>query len=354
MGEGGESLRIGIVGFGFGGEFFHGPFIEAAAGVELAGVVARSDATRAALTARFPGVPAYPSLGALAAAERAGAGLDAVTITTPPDTRRALVLEAIGLGLNVVADKPFAPDAAAARELDEAARAAGLVLSVYHNRRWDSDIVTFKAVLDSGQLGAVTRFHSRMDQGDGSTMEGGPAGGLLRDLGSHLIDQALWLFGPVDRVYATLDWADTPQGRTDSSFVVSITHRSGVTSQLSASKLNHLDERELRVYGELGSYLARSTDVQAREVIAGKRPAEDRAGWGHEPESAWGRLHTAAGTETIPAEQGDYADYYERFAAAVRTGGPAPVTAAEGIRTLEVLDAARASALSGVVVDVAG
>jgi predicted dehydrogenase len=342
-----DPLRIGLVGFGFGGEVFHGPFIEAARGVELAGVVSRSPKTRAGLERRFPGVPAYPSLAELAAGERAGAGLDAVTITTPPDTRRALVLEALSLGLHVVADKPFAPDAAGAEELDAAARSAGLVLSVYHNRRWDSDIVTLRALLDSGRLGAVTRFHSRMDQGDGSTMEGGPSGGLLRDLGSHVVDQALWLFGPAQRVYATLEWVDTPQGRTDSAFVLSITHRSGVTSQLSASKLNYLDGRELRVYGALGSYLARGIDVQARDAISGLRPVDDREGWGHEPESAWGTLNTAAGSVPVPAEQGDYTDYYERFAAAVREGGPAPVSAAEAVRVLEVLDAARLSAERG-------
>jgi len=339
-----DRLRIGLVGFGFGGEVFHGPFIEAARGVELAGVVARSSKTRAALERRFPGVPAYPSLAELASGERAGAGMDAVTISTPPDTRRELVLEALSLGLHVVADKPFAPDAAGAEELDAAARRAGVVLGVYHNRRWDSDIVTLRALLDSGRLGAVTRFHSRMDQGDGSTMEGGPSGGLLRDLGSHVVDQALWLFGPAQRVYATLEWVDTAQGRTDSAFVVSLTHRSGVTSQLSASKLNYLDERELRVYGALGSYLARSVDVQARDAISRLRPVDDREGWGREPESAWGILNTAAGSIRVPAEQGDYTDYYERFAEAVRGGGPAPVSATEAVRVLEVLDAARLSA----------
>ncbi len=346
-----DPVRIGLVGFGFGGEVFHGPFIEAARGVELAGVVSRSPKTRAALERRFPGVPAYPSLAALAAAERAGAGLDAVTITTPPDTRRNLVLEALSLGLHVVADKPFAPDAAGARELDTAARQAGLVLSVYHNRRWDSDIVTLRALLYSRRLGTVTRFHSRMDQGDGSTMEGGPSGGLLRDLGSHVIDQALWLFGPAERVYATLEWTDTPQGRTDSSFVISLTHRSGVVSHLSASKLNYLQERELRVYGSLGSYLARSVDVQARDAISGLRPVDNRERWGYEPEAAWGSLNTAAGSVGVPADQGDYTDYYERFAAAVRSGGPAPVSAAEAVRVLEVLDAARHSAERGATVE---
>src|ERR1700712_5484362 len=142
----GEPVRIGVVGFGSGGLNFHAPFIEAAQHVELAGVVTRSAERRRALAERFPGVPAYDSLADLAQGERAGAGLDAVTITTPPATREALVLEALGLGLHVVADKPFAPSADAADALDQAAQAAGLVLGVYHNRRWDPDIRTLKAV----------------------------------------------------------------------------------------------------------------------------------------------------------------------------------------------------------------
>jgi predicted dehydrogenase len=209
MNEQAERLRIGLVGFGTGGLYFHAPFIEAAQGVELVGVVTRSADRRRVLAEQFPGVPVYDSLADLAREAEASGGIDAVTITTPPQTRREPVLDAVGLGLHVVADKPFAPTAEAAAELDEAARRAGLILGVYHNRRWDSDILTVKAVLDSGELGSITRFHSRFDQDAPGLLEGGPTGGLLRDLGSHLVDQALWLFGPVDGVFARLDETQT-------------------------------------------------------------------------------------------------------------------------------------------------
>ncbi|MFV0460001.1 MAG: Gfo/Idh/MocA family protein [Actinomycetales bacterium] len=345
-----RTMRIGLVGFGVGGRHFHGPFIEAASGVELAGVVARRDETKAAVAERFPGTPTYDSLAELVDTERAGAGLDAVTVSTPPATRRALVLEALDSGLHVVADKPFAPDAVAAQHLSDAADRAGRILGVYHNRRLDSDFVTVSRLIASGRLGRVTRFHSRMDQGDASTMEGGPTGGLLRDLGSHLIDQGLHLFGPVERVHATLDEVDTPDGPTDGAFVVSIRHGCGTTSHLSASKLNYLDERELRIYGDAGSYLARSTDVQAQAVLAGRRPTDEPAEWGREPERAWGTLRTAAGAETIPAEQGNYAWYYERFAEAIRTGNTPPVPAHEGVAVLRVLDAIRESTATGQAV----
>jgi predicted dehydrogenase len=223
--------------------------------VELAGVVTRSPERRQELTRRFPGVPACDSLAALVAAERAGSGLDAVTVTTPPQTRRELVLEALDHGLHVVADKPFAPGAAGARELEDAAVAAGRLLAVYHNRRWDSDVVTLRSLVASGCLGTVSRFHSTMDQDSPGTLEGGPA---------------------------------------------------------------------------------------------------DPSAWGFEPRAAWGRLHTADGTSEVPAEQGSYVAFYEAFAAAIRSGSPLPVTAAEGVEALRVLDAARASDASGRSADLDG
>ena len=344
-------MRIGVVGFGTGGLHFHAPFIEAADGVELAGVVTRNPDRRRILSERFPGVPAYDSLHDLVTTERAAGGLDAVTITTPPQTRHDLVLEALQLGVHVVADKPFAPTAPAAVVLDRAARDAGLVLGVYHNRRWDSDIRTLQALIDSRVLGRITRFHSRFDADDPGTLEGGEHGGLLRDLGSHLVDQALWLFGPVERVYARLDEVPTPAGPTDGSFLVVLSHRNGTTSELSATKINHLAERELRVYGEQGSYLARGTDVQAQAIFAGLRPAAMPDDWGREPESAWGSLGTAAGSRRVPAEQGNYTRYYELFAEAVRTGGDPPVSARDAVEVLAVLDAARESSRSGQSVE---
>ncbi len=340
-------LRIGVVGFGTGGLHFHAPFIEAADGIELAGVVTRNPERRQILADRFPGVAAYDSLADLVAGERAAGGLDAVTITTPPETRHDLVIQALDLGLHVVADKPFAPTAQAAVELDRAAGEAGRVLGVYHNRRWDSDICTLRALLASEAIGRVDRFHSRFDQDDPGTLEGGPHGGLLRDLGSHLVDQALWLFGPVEQVYARLREAPTAAGPTDTSFLVVLSHRDGTISELSATKLNHIAERELRVYGENGSYVASSADVQAQAIFAGDRPVDDPGAWGREPESAWGTLNTAAGSRRVPSEAGNYARYYELFAEAVRSGGPPPVTARQAVEVLAVLDAARQSAADG-------
>lgn len=341
-------LRIGVVGYGTGGRHFHAPFIQAAVGCTLAGVVARAEATIAAVRADYPDLPIFPSLDAMIAS----GAVDAVTITTPPETRRDLVLQAVAAGLHVVADKPFAPDAAGAHDLDRAARAAGITLGVYQNRRWDSDLQTLKKIIDSSRLGQIWRIHSRMDFDDPATLEAGPRGGLLRDLGSHLVDQMLFLLGPVTSVTAHLDYVTLPRGTTDAGFHLSLTHASGVHSHVSASKLNHFAQRELRAYGSAGAYVSHCTDVQAQAIFAGTRPAQDLAGWGYEPQSHWGSLHTATGVSRVPAEPGRYHAYYEAFAEAVRTGSPAPVTATEGTRTLTVLDAARVSATEGRSVSV--
>lgn len=332
-------MRIGVVGYGTGGRHFHVPFIAAAKGVSLVGIVARAPATVAAVRENLPDTPIYPSLTAMLAA-----GVDAVTITTPPQTRRELVLEAIAAGVHVIADKPFAPNAAEGRELDRAARNKGVTLGVFHNRRWDADIRTLYKVLEEARLGRLWRLHSRMDLDDPATLESGPTGGLLRDLGSHLVDQALWLLGPAISVDAQLDMLNLPEGQTDAGFVMTLRHENGVHSHLSASKLNRLAKRELRAYGDAGSYVSVGSDVQAQAIFAGHRPADDLANWGYEPEQHWGTLRTAQAEHRIPSEQGCYHAYYEAFAEAVRSGGTPPVTTDDAIATLVVLDAARQSA----------
>jgi len=333
-------VRIGLVGFGVGGRYFHSPFIQAAAGVELAGVVARAPERIAEVEQDLPGVPIFGSLGALL-----NSGVDAVTISTPPQTRRELVLEAVGRGTHVVADKPFAPTAEGAEELIAAAAGAGVLLSVFHNRRWDTDVTTLKAVLDAGSVGDVWRFESRFELDEPGSLETGATGGLLRDLGSHLIDQALWLFGPASLVSASLDWCDFAEGRTDAGFVVTITHTSGTHSHLSASKVNRLVAKELWVLGSQGSYVSRQTDVQTQAILAGKRPMDDPVGWGFERPELWGELSTAQGRTRVPSAQGAHFKFYEQFAAAVAGTATQPVPANEAIATIRVLDAARASAL---------
>jgi predicted dehydrogenase len=342
-------MRLGLVGYGLGGRYFHAPFIEAAVDVTLAGVVTRAPGRRAEVAADFPGIPVYDSMTDLLEA-----GVDAVTITTPPQTRRELVLEAIAAGVPTIADKPFAPTAAAGRLLVQAAAEAGVPVSVYHNRRWDADVRTLATVLREGRLGDLWSVESRFELDLAEHLDRGPTGGLLRDLGAHLVDQMVWLLGPVADVLCTMDWVDYPEGRTDAFFSILMRHTSGVRSTVTAGKLNRLDAKEYRAYGSGGSYVSRGTDVQASAVMSGQRPAVVGPSWGYEDRSRWGILSTADGATPVPSEQGAYQDYYSQFAAALRGHAPFPVPAVEVIPTLEVLDAARESDASGTVVALAG
>ncbi|QHC60738.1 Gfo/Idh/MocA family oxidoreductase [Rathayibacter sp. VKM Ac-2760] len=341
-------MRLGLVGYGTGGRFFHAPFLQVVPEIDLVGVVTRSPQRRAQAERELPHVPVFSSQLELLAA-----GVDAVSITTPPETRRELVLEAVAAGVHVLADKPFAPTAPEGRALAAAAAEAGVILNVFHNRRFDADIRTLQAVLESGRLGEVWRVGSRFDLDDPEGLDRGPAGGMLRDLGSHVVDQMLHLLGPAARVTARLDHVGTGEERTDAGFLVTIDHVRGATSTISSSKLNHLQQRELVAYGSLGGYRSDGTDVQAQAIFSGQRPSTDPAGWGHEREERWGTLSTAAGRERVPSAKGDYSELYRRFAAAVEGRGPEPVPASEAIETLEVLDAARESDRLGRTIHVA-
>lgn len=343
--SGSAPSRIGVVGYGAGGHRFHVPYILAVTGWDLVGVVTRSPQRRAILATEAPGVRAFDSLDALI-----DAGVDAVVITTPPDTRRELVLHALERGVHVVADKPFAPTAEGARELQAAAERSGRILTAYQNRRWDTDLVTLKQVIDEGKLGEIWRVSSRMDQDDSGTLETGPAHGLLRDLGSHLVDQMAHLFGPVERVSAHLDITTVDGVEVDCGFDVALHHESGVFSRVASSKINHLEGRELLAYGDLGSYESRMDDVQTSQIDAGLRPASAADSWGLEAEERWGILHTSEGSTPVPSARGDYTEYYRTLLAAVRGESAPPVPLEQAVHTVEVLDAARESARTGLTV----
>jgi predicted dehydrogenase len=337
-----QPVRIGLVGYSTGGRFFHAPLIVGAAGCVLAGVVTRSPERRQDLERDYPGTPAYDDLSQLAAA-----GVDAVAISTPADTHMPLVLEAVSLGLPVLCDKPFALDAAAAAQAVEAAERAGVPLTVYHNRRFDADLLTIRAVLDSGELGRVSRFESRMEQ---HTPAGGvptSGGGILFDLGAHVVDQSLLLFGPVGTVYAELDEVEGETGR----FFVALRHLDGVVSHLVGDMLlQGAPGDRFRVFGARASYDVGTFDGQADALLAGGSPTASGDAWGIVPRERWGRIHTGRATRPWPSARGDWTVLYTGFADAVRGRGPVPVDPQDAVAGLVVLEAARRSAQTGQVI----
>jgi predicted dehydrogenase len=336
--------RIGLAGYGFGGRIFHAPLIAAATGVELAGVVTRSPQRRAELARDHPGTPAFAGLADLAAA-----GADAVAISTPADTHVPLVLEALDLGLAVVCDKPFALDAAQAREAVARAEAAGAVLSVYQNRRWDSDFLTVRRLLEAGALGEVTLFESTFERFAPDEPVPAAGAGILRDFGSHLVDQALHLFGPVARVYGELGGA----GELEERFFAVLEHAGGMTSHLGGDWAQGAPAPRMRVRGSAGAYVVFGMDGQEPALIAGRTPAGEGDAWGAEPPERWGRLQRGDGGDPVPSERGRWDTFYPAFAAAVRGEGPVPVDPRDAIASLTVLDAIRESAARGRTVELA-
>ena len=254
----------------------------------------------------------------------------------------------------MVADKPFALTEAAAAELVDHAREAGRTLTVYQNRRWDTDFLTVRKLIDDGRLGRVHRFVSRIDRfrpvkpGWATAVAAG--GGTLLDLGPHLIDQALVLFGPVARLHAQLR-AVRPGSGAEDEIEVHLEHVSGVFSTLAAGMASAAEGPRLQVEGDLGGYLVNGFDVQEAQLKAGGNPSGLGDRWGVESPSAYGHLTTADGTVAVPSERGRWDTFYPAAADAVRGIGPVPVDPNDAVATARIIDAARISAAERRVVE---
>jgi predicted dehydrogenase len=342
-----QPVRIGLVGYGFGGRWFHAPLLRSAVECSFVGVVTSSPERRALVAKDDPGLPTFESLEALAAV-----GAEAVAISTPADTHSDLTDRALELGLAVVCDKPFALDAIAALRSVELAERLGLPLSPYQNRRWDSDFLTLRDLADRGVLGEVTRFESRFERLDPEPGPPASGGGTLRDFGSHLVDQALVLMGAVTSVYA--EWHVNDAG-LDDDFFVALTHGDGGHSHLWGSWRQGAPGPRFRVTGTTGSYVVGGPmDGQEELLLAGHTPASLGPSWGSEPANRWGRVHRGSDSEIVPTTPGAWSGFYPAFARAVRRLGPVPVDARDAVATATVLDAARRSATEGGVVRFTG
>jgi predicted dehydrogenase len=342
------SARVALLGYGLAGAVFHAPFIAATEGLELAAIVT-SNAERRARAGREH--PQAELLDSPTAVWDRAPELELVVVATPNRAHAELARAAIDSDLAVVVDKPLTPQAEQARQLVRDARARGVFLSVFQNRRWDGDFLTVRRLLREGALGNVVRFESRFDrwrpQPKGGWRESGdPAegGGLLLDLGSHLVDQALQLFGPARLVYAELDRRRAGVEADDDAFVA-IAHESGVRSHLGMTALAGQPAPRFRVLGDRAAYVKHGVDPQEEQLLAGMRPGD--AGFGEEAETRWGKLGAGDQTRRVPTERGDYGRFYEGVAAALRGDAPPPLDPEDAVAALTVLDAARASATEG-------
>jgi scyllo-inositol 2-dehydrogenase (NADP+) len=355
-----NSLRVAIIGYGLAGSVFHAPLIAATHGMTVSAIVTSNPERRQRAHS------AYPSAAILTSAEQIwqdASGYDLVVVASPNRTHVPLGIAAMQAGLPVVIDKPAAPSAADAERLIATSKSTGKLLTVFQNRRWDNDFLTIRQLLASEPdlLGLVVRFESwyqryRPQPRPGAWRElpdSGEAGGLLFDLGSHLIDQALLLFGQPSRVYAEVE-VRRPGALVDDDTFVALEFANGVRAHLWMGVLTRIPGPRMRITGLRGMYEKWGLDPQEDALNAGKRPGD--AGWGQEPRELWGRLstdvdklHFDGPVETLP---GAYETFYTLLHDALLSGGKPPVDPADAVITLRVIEAARESARKCTVVEV--
>lgn len=280
---------------------------------------------------------------------------DVVVVATPTASHEEVAGRAVESGVAVVVDKPIAPTATEAQRLVELAQKAGVVLTVFQNRRWDSDFLTIERLLAEGALGEVRRFESRFERWrpdpnpgawrERESVERG--GGVLLDLGSHLVDQALTIFGPVTSVYGEVS---SRRGGADDDVFLALSHASGVRSHLWASAVSAAPGPRFRVLGSGGAFVVDGLDGQEDALRAGRRPHEPT--FGEEPPERWGRLFHGDDGTPVRSERGRWSEFYGQVRSAIREGGRVPAEPADAVATSEVIDAARRSAREGRVVPI--
>ena len=341
-------IRVALIGYGAAGAVLHAPLIAATAGLELSAIVTTRRTRRRHAGAAYPGATIFADAEAIWRG-----GFDLVVIATTSGAHAELADQAITAGVAVVVDKPLATSAATAARIVRRAGARGVPLTVFQNRRWDSDFLTLRKVLADGHLGRPLRLDARFEGYqalDPAAWQESPdpdlGGGVLIDLGSHRIDQATVLFGAPRSVYAELH-RRRPHAAVEDEAFVSLTHPDGVTSHLWLSRAAHAGGPGFRMLGSEAAFEIDGTDPQWEALARGDRPGG--AGWGRQ--TAVGRVISEAGDATrvrrVRPAPGDYRRFYGSVRDAILHGTPMPVDPSDAVAVLRVIEGARASAARG-------
>ncbi|SOD67790.1 Predicted dehydrogenase [Streptomyces zhaozhouensis] len=337
------TLRTAVIGFGTGGRVFHAPLLAAEPRFAVSAIVT-TDPDRVAAAGE------YADADVLASADEVFArdDLDVVVITSPHETHAPFARRAFAKGLAVVVDKPLGISAAESRALAAEAEAAGVPLTVFQNRRWDGDFLTVRETLTAGEIGEVRQFESAFERWaprltsrwkDVATPEQG--GGILFDLGPHLIDQALLLFGDVVDVHAELD-RRRPGAVADDDVFLSLTHANGVRSRLWMSATSPSNRPRFRVVGSRGVLTSHGLDPQEPQSKAGMRPGDP--GFGVHEDGRAAVLASPEGERAVPLRAGEHLAFYRALGDALTKGTPLPVDPADAVRGLEIIETARGAA----------
>jgi predicted dehydrogenase len=337
-----RTIRVGLIGYGYAGKTFHAPLIRSVPGLAL---VVVGSSKREHLEATYPGitvcspeeVPTHPDI-------------DLVVIATPNDSHFPLAAAALRTGKDVVVDKPFTVTLAEARSLAEIAKQNNRLLSVFHNRRWESEILATKAILESGVLGEISHYESHLDRFRPLVRQRwredpGPGAGLWFDLGPHLIDQALHLFGLPHSVNANFGIL-RKGGQTDDWAHVQLNY-DHLRVVLHASLLVSGGGPRSVLHGTQGSWAKFGGDVQERQLMGGMLPSDP--GFGHDPNP--GIVYDGAtGTQTeVPSPAGKEGEYYVGIRDAILGKAPVPVLARDAVANMAILETSFESGTRGQV-----
>ncbi len=327
-----SNIGVGLIGFGLGGRVFHAPFVQHTPGLDLRAVVSRDTAK---VQAHYPDMRVVPSVDAMLQDE----GIGLVVVSSPDNLHAEHAIAALKAHRHVLVDKPFATTLEDARRIAATAESTGRMLTVFQNRRWDADFLTLRRLLDAGELGKVVHFESHFDRWRpdvAGVWKERREGGSWQDLGPHLIDQAISLFGKPDAV--TADIATMRVGAFAPDWFHVILHYPAMRAVLHSTKLAASNALRFAVHGTGGSWTKHGIDTQEPAIIAGMGIADE--GLGIDP--APGTLIRASATDKaveVANERGCYTQFWRALASALVGEGENPVPASQALEVMEVLDA---------------
>ena len=330
-------LKVGIAGYGLAGRSFHAPIL-AGTNFEVTAVLTTNDVRNRHAKEDFPTVKIVSTIEELCAQD-----LDLIVIASGNQVHLSQALTAINAGIPTVVDKPMGINVAQTREILDAADSAGVAVTTYFNRKWDSDILTLKRVIRDGQIGRVIRMDSRFERfrpqlnpqswRENNSPEDG--GGLLLDLMPHLISTAIECFGPANLKSSSIR---SVRGGADDDCVLVLAHESGVESILSASAVVGAPGPRLRVIGNEGAFVVNELDPQEALLRAGKAPKDGK--W-EEGTSSQAFIHRGDSVEEFKTDPGNYASFYSLVHEAIVNKTAMPISPEEILAVAQIIDKAR-------------
>lgn len=343
-------VNVALCSFGMSGKLFHAPFIHVHPGFKLYACWERS---KQLVAKTYPGVISYTSYDEIISDPQ----VDLVIVNTPNYTHFDLAKQALLAGKHVIVEKPFTITSIEGNELVALSRQTGKLLSVYHNRRYDSDYRTIRKVLAEGLLGNVAEAEFHFDRFVEALSPKvhketpGPGTGSLYDLGSHLIDQALQMFGWPNAIFADVAII-RPISQVDDYFEL-LFYYDQMRVRIRSTYVAREPIPGYVIHGSKGSFIKPKTNVQEIALLAGILPQGDD--WGREEENERGLLHTERNGEVvreyIPSLPGRYMDYFEAMYEAIVNGQPVPVAPEDAVKVIKIIEAAYKSSQEKRVVD---